>query len=82
MGPIDELAGWSRPGLAAALEHYLAAIKVVEKSPRGLQALFKRVAVLPPQLVRIGMGSMSSGGLPGAVAHQGDQAPCGRLVSY
>ena len=38
--------------LTLALLDCLAPIKVVEKPPhRGLQALFKRVAGLPPQLV-------------------------------
>ena len=61
--------------MSADLEHCPALAKFAEKPPHsGLQALFKRVVGLPPQLVLDQFGVLSSGGHGGAVAQQGDQA--------
>ena len=57
----------------------MAPIKVVENPPHSeLQALFKRVAVLLPELVSDQRGvDRIAAVVAGAVAHQGDQAPLG-----
>ena len=68
--------------LTVPLSDCLAPVKVVEKPPhRRFQALFKCVAGLPLQLVldQCGVNCVAAV-VPGAVAHQGDQARVGSTL--